>query len=152
MGYFYYQDSLGNTSHVTDSVGNLPERYTYDALIVLAFICCSGLVGCATGPERSRPNKKIYPEDTPEQVSLTPAEVKAAITPANAFYLSARQRRLCAKRAAEGDYGAARKLAWFYATNHEGRERTHRDDERYEYWKRVASRLYDAGQKAKQGK
>jgi RHS repeat-associated protein len=31
MGYFYYQDSLGNTSHVTDAVGNLLERYTYDA-------------------------------------------------------------------------------------------------------------------------
>jgi RHS repeat-associated protein len=31
MGYFYYRDSLGNTSHVTDAVGNLLERYTYDA-------------------------------------------------------------------------------------------------------------------------
>jgi hypothetical protein len=31
MGYFYYQDSLGNTSHVTDAVGNLLERYTYSA-------------------------------------------------------------------------------------------------------------------------
>jgi RHS repeat-associated protein len=31
MGYFYYQDSLGNTSHITDTVGNLKERYTYSA-------------------------------------------------------------------------------------------------------------------------
>lgn len=31
MGFFYYQDSLGNTSHVTDSAGNLLERYTYSA-------------------------------------------------------------------------------------------------------------------------
>jgi hypothetical protein len=31
LGYFYYQDSLGNTFHVTDAVGNLLERYTYDA-------------------------------------------------------------------------------------------------------------------------
>jgi RHS repeat-associated protein len=31
MGYFYYQDSLGNTSHVTDAVGNPLERYTYSA-------------------------------------------------------------------------------------------------------------------------
>src|SRR5947207_14654527 len=31
MGYFYYQDSLGNTSHVTDAAGTLLERYTYDA-------------------------------------------------------------------------------------------------------------------------
>ena len=30
-GYFYYQDSLGNTSHVTDALGTLLERYTYDA-------------------------------------------------------------------------------------------------------------------------
>lgn len=30
-GYFYYPDSLGNTSHVTDSAGHLLERYTYDA-------------------------------------------------------------------------------------------------------------------------
>jgi RHS repeat-associated protein len=30
-GHFYYQDSLGNTSHVTDSAGNLLERYTYSA-------------------------------------------------------------------------------------------------------------------------
>ncbi len=29
--YFYFQDSLGNTSHVTDGVGNLLERYTYGA-------------------------------------------------------------------------------------------------------------------------
>ena len=31
MGYLYYQDSLGNTSHVTDSAGNLLESYKYDA-------------------------------------------------------------------------------------------------------------------------
>jgi RHS repeat-associated protein len=30
-GRFYYQDSLGNTSHVTDAAGNLLERYTYNA-------------------------------------------------------------------------------------------------------------------------
>jgi hypothetical protein len=117
----------------------------------LAVICWSGLVGCTTGPERSRPDKKLYPEDTPEQVSLTPAEVKAAITPANAFYLSARERKLCAKRAAEGDYAAARKLAWFYATNHEGRERTRHDDEKYDYWKRVAARLARAKERKAEG-
>ena len=31
MDYYYYQDSLGNTSHITDAAGNLLERYTYDA-------------------------------------------------------------------------------------------------------------------------
>ena len=30
-GNLYFQDSLGNTSHVTDAAGNLLERYTYDA-------------------------------------------------------------------------------------------------------------------------
>jgi RHS repeat-associated protein len=30
-GFFYYQDSLGNTSHVTDAAGNIKERYTYSA-------------------------------------------------------------------------------------------------------------------------
>ena len=30
-GYLYFQDSLGNTSHVTDSTGNLKESYTYSA-------------------------------------------------------------------------------------------------------------------------
>jgi len=30
-GYLYFQDSLGNTSHVTDAAGNLLERYTYSA-------------------------------------------------------------------------------------------------------------------------
>jgi RHS repeat-associated protein len=30
-GYLYFQDSLGNTSHVTDSAGNLLDRYTYSA-------------------------------------------------------------------------------------------------------------------------
>lgn len=119
---------------------------------LLAFICWSGLVGCTTGPGHSRANKDLYPEATLERVSLTRAEVKAAITPANAFYLSARERKLCAKRAAEGDYVAARKLAWFYATNHEGRERTRRDDEKYEYWERVASRLYKADRKAGRAK
>ena len=128
------------------------QRYNSRISSVLAVVCCGGLVGCAIGPERSRPNQKIYPEDTPERVSLTPAEVKAAITPANAFYLSARERKLYAKRAAEGDYVAARKLAWFYATNHEGPERTRRDDEKYEYWERVASRLYKADRKARREK
>jgi RHS repeat-associated protein len=30
-GYLYFQDSLGNTSHVTDAAGNLKESYTYSA-------------------------------------------------------------------------------------------------------------------------
>lgn len=30
-GYLYFQDSLGNTSHVTDASGNLLESYTYSA-------------------------------------------------------------------------------------------------------------------------
>jgi RHS repeat-associated protein len=37
-GYFYFQDSLGNTSHVTDSVGNLLERYTYSAFGTPTFL------------------------------------------------------------------------------------------------------------------
>jgi RHS repeat-associated protein len=37
-GHFYYQDSLGNTSHVTDSVGNLLERYTYSAFGIPTFL------------------------------------------------------------------------------------------------------------------
>lgn len=121
-------------------------------MALLTFIFWSGLAGCTTGPKDSRANKNPYPEATVERVSLTPAELKAAITPANAFYLSARERKLCAKRAAEGDYAAARKLAWFYATNYEGRERTRRDDEKYEYWKRVASRLYKADRKVRREK
>jgi RHS repeat-associated protein len=31
MGYFYYQDNRGNTTHVTDATGHLLERYTYSA-------------------------------------------------------------------------------------------------------------------------
>jgi RHS repeat-associated protein len=42
MGYFYYQDSLGNTSHVTDSVGNPLERYTYSAFGTPAFYNAAG--------------------------------------------------------------------------------------------------------------
>ena len=37
-GYFYYQDSLGNTSHVTDAAGNLLERYTYSAFGTPTFL------------------------------------------------------------------------------------------------------------------
>ena len=37
-GYFYYQDSLGNTSHVTDAAGNLLERYTYSAFGTPTFV------------------------------------------------------------------------------------------------------------------
>ena len=106
-------------------------------------------MGCATDPEHFHRHRDVFPEATTERVSLTPAEVRAAITPANAFYLSARERKLCAQRAAEGEYVAARKLAWFYATNHEGRERTRRDDEKCEYWQRVASRLYKADRKTR---
>ena len=41
-GYFYYQDSLGNTSHVTDAVGNLLERYTYSAFGTPSFYNAAG--------------------------------------------------------------------------------------------------------------
>ena len=37
MGHFYYQDSLGNTSHVSDAAGNLLERYTYSAFGIPTF-------------------------------------------------------------------------------------------------------------------
>jgi TPR repeat protein len=74
-------------------------------------------------------------------VSLTPAEVEAAITPANAFLLSRRERQLYAKRAEKGDIEAARKLARFYFTNHEGPQRTNRDNEKADYWASVVARL-----------
>jgi RHS repeat-associated protein len=44
MGRFYYQDSLGNTSHVTDAVGNLLERYTYSAFGIPTFYNAAGAV------------------------------------------------------------------------------------------------------------
>jgi RHS repeat-associated protein len=43
-GYFYYQDSLGNTSHVTDAVGNLLERYTYSAFGIPTFYNAAGAI------------------------------------------------------------------------------------------------------------
>jgi hypothetical protein len=107
---------------------------------LLAFICSTCLVGCATDPKR-------FPEATPERISLSPAEVKAARTPANAFYLSPHERKLCVKRATEGDIVAARKLAQFYFTNHEGPERTKRDDEKFDYWQRVLARLEKAARR-----
>jgi RHS repeat-associated protein len=52
-GYFYYQDSLGNTSHVTDAIGNLLERYTYDAFGTPTFRNAGGsLIGVTS----ERPN------------------------------------------------------------------------------------------------
>jgi hypothetical protein len=120
--------------------------------MLLALICWSGLVGCTTGPEHSRANKKVYPEDTPERVSLTPAEVKAAVTPANAYYLSARERKLYAKKAEKGDYVAARKLARFYYMHHEGPVRTARDNEKADYWEKVMARLYYADTKSRRQK
>jgi hypothetical protein len=119
---------------------------------VLALICCSGLVGCATGQEHSRPNRDVFPEATPERVSLSPAEVKAAVTPANAFNLSKYERELCAKRARKGDIVAAGKLARFYFMHHEGPKRTIRDDEKFEYWQRVMVRLVKAASKARREK
>ena len=108
---------------------------------ILALVCCSGLIGCATDNEHSRPNRTVYPEDTPERVSLTPAEVKAAITPADAYYLSVRDRKRCAKRAAQGDIVAAKRLARFYFIHHEGPRRTKRDDEEADYWNGVVAQL-----------
>jgi hypothetical protein len=115
---------------------------------ILAFICWSGLVGCATGPEHSHANKKVYPEDTPERISLSPAEVAAAITPAN-VNLSKRGRRVYAERAAKGDIEAARTLARFYLIHHEGPRRTKRDDEKANYWNGVVARLEKDASKAK---
>jgi hypothetical protein len=119
---------------------------------LLAFICGSSLVGCATGPEHSRRNRDAFPEATPERVSLTPAEVKAAVTPANAYYLSARERKLYAKKAEKGDYAAARKLARFYFMHHEGPVRTARDNQKADYWQKVMDRLYDSDRKARHKK
>ena len=116
---------------------------------LLAFICCSGLVGCATGPQPSRRNREVFPEATPERVSLSPAEVKAAITPANAFNLSKHERDIYAKKAAAGDIVAARKLAQFYFTNHEGPRRTKRDNEKFAYWNSVLARLEKNASKAR---
>ena len=50
-GYFYFQDSLGNTSHVTDAVGNLLERYNYSAFGMPYFYNAVGtqLAGSAYG-------------------------------------------------------------------------------------------------------
>jgi hypothetical protein len=109
---------------------------------LLIFICCSGLVGCAIDPGNSPPHRDVYPEDTPVRVST--ADAKGATTPANAYYLSVRERKLCAKRAVQGDIVAARKLAAFYFMHHEGPERTIRDDEKFEYWQRVMARLEEA--------
>jgi len=37
-GNLYFQDSLGNTSHVTDAAGNLLESYTYSAFGIPTFL------------------------------------------------------------------------------------------------------------------
>jgi thymidylate synthase len=108
---------------------------------LLSVISWGGLVGCATGPQAQRRHENVYPETTTQRVSLTPAEVESAITPANAFNLTPHERKLYAKRAAKGDLEAAGKLARFYGTNHEGRKRTKRDDEKADYWQRVVDRL-----------
>jgi TPR repeat protein len=77
--------------------------------------------------------------------------VKAAITPAN-VNLSRHGRKVYAKRAAEGDIEAARTLARFYATNHEGPQRTKRDDEKADYWQSVVTRLEKVASKARREK
>jgi RHS repeat-associated protein len=41
-GNLYFQDSLGNTSHVTDAAGNLFESYTYSAFGVPTFYDADG--------------------------------------------------------------------------------------------------------------
>jgi len=120
-------------------------------ILLLTFICWSGVVGCATGPQHSRPNRNDFPEATVERISLSPAEVQAAITPAN-VNLSRHGRKVYAKRAAEGDIEAARTLARYYATNHEGPQRTKRDDEKADYWNSVVARLENAASKARRAK
>ena len=43
-GYLYFQDSLGNTSHVTDAAGNLKESYTYSAFGIPTFYNAAGAI------------------------------------------------------------------------------------------------------------
>jgi hypothetical protein len=119
--------------------------------LLLAFIC-SGLLGCATNPEHFPPKRDVFPEATSERVSLSPAEVKAAISPANAFNLSKREKDLYAKKAKAGDIVAARKLTRFYFTNHDGLRRTKLDDQKADYWKSVVTRLERAASKARREK
>jgi hypothetical protein len=78
------------------------------------------------------------------RISLTPEQVNAATTPANAFYLTERERKLCAKKAAIGDVIAAEKIAKFYLMHHEGLQRTALDDKKCYYWMGVADRLEKA--------
>ena len=61
MGHFYYQDSLGNTSHVSDAVGNLLERYTYSAFGTPTFYNAAGaIIYDAAGISQSALGARTY--------------------------------------------------------------------------------------------
>jgi hypothetical protein len=103
----------------------------------MALTCCVLLFACASSPTSSLSR----PEDIPQSVSLTQKELDAAVTPANAFNLSERERKLCVKKATKGDITAARKLARFYLMHCEGPQRTTLDDRKADYWLGVVDRL-----------
>ena len=95
---------------------------------LLAFIWLSGLFGCASIPT--------------ERISISSAEWNAIPPPNEAFNLSMHERRVYAKKAAEGDIVAACTLAKFHMA-------VTGDDERVKYWLSVVARLKKAARKAR---
>ena len=94
---------------------------------LFVFIWCSGLFGCTSIP-------------TTERMLISRAEWNAIPSPNEAFNLSMHERKVCAKKAAEGDIVAARTLAKFHMA-------VTGDEERFQYWLSVVARLEKAGPK-----
>ena len=96
----------------------------------MVFIWWSGLFGCTSIP-------------TPERILITREEWNAIPPPDRAgFELSRHERKVYAKKAAEGDIQAAKTLAQFHMV-------VTRDDARVKYWLSVVARLEKAAHKAR---
>jgi RHS repeat-associated protein len=62
---FYFQDSLGNTSHLSDEAGNLLERYTYSAFGMPSFYNAAGtLISASTKGTRHLFQGQLWTQET----------------------------------------------------------------------------------------
>lgn len=93
----------------------------------LIFACAFAVGGCATNEQRIEPTTSC----------ISKSEAETAVGGPQVYNLSPSQRRLCEKRASEGDIVAAKTLVEYH-------EMITRDEKQYRHWLKVVARLEKA--------
>lgn len=114
--------TIRRQGHVCPVPGSGQHRILPKFSLILLSACL--VAGCAQTPPIPKPTTSVIPI----------SEMEAAQGGPQFYNLSPRQRRMCEKRAAEGDILAAKTLVEYH-------EMVTRDEKQYHYWMTIVSRL-----------